>query len=84
MKQKYNALVTPMNKGTPATLDDAIIDGITIGPLSQASYRMRIVLRDFLAQKFAKSLLECDNAIEEAMLEDLWFAITGEKSFKPK
>lgn len=68
-------------KSTPATLEEAIANGIEDYCLSQdrsvsAAKVVKSHVRDFLAQKFAVPLLEV--SFGKRILEKLWERITGE------
>lgn len=67
------------NEGTPKTLDELIVNEMCIGTAATFRERMNNGLRDYLAQKFQAAMLKCHTPEQEALLEDLWFSITGER-----
>lgn len=72
-----------MNNGTPKTLQEAIRNGMSIGPLRELDQSIKNHVRDFMSQKFCIALAKSETIRnrEEAskMIEDLWFNLTGEK-----
>ncbi len=71
--------MTNDDKGTPKTLEEAIHNGLCVGPLSDVVDRTKQCIRDYLAQRFQAAMLKAHTPEQEALLEDLWLAITGER-----
>jgi hypothetical protein len=71
--------MTLKTNGTPKTLDELIVNEMCIGTAATFRERMNQGLCDFLAQKFGVAMLKCHTPEQEALLEDLWLAITGER-----
>ncbi len=62
---------------TPSTLDEAIADAISIGPLSEIHERTYHVIRDFMAQKFATAYMQVgNNEAELLILQNLFEKLT--------
>ncbi len=63
---------------TPRTLDEAILNAITIGPLSETAERTYHIMRDFISQKFGVAYLspECLDPKIEALLKSLFEGLT--------
>jgi hypothetical protein len=69
-----------MNGGTPKNLEEVVIaiacfrppDGIT------PQDHWRAIIRDYVAQKFGVAMLKCHTPEQEALICELWTAITGE------
>jgi hypothetical protein len=64
--------------GTPKSFEEAVFCGLQ-GPLCHIRDNMKAVLRDYLAQKFQVALMKCHTPEQQAIVEDLWLAITGER-----
>ena len=71
----------PKTRGTPKTLEDAVIASICFRPPegTQIDQYVRDVFRDFMAQKFGVALLKAHTIEQRAMLAELWQQLTGEK-----
>lgn len=67
-----------MNKGTPKTLDQAIVEAMCIGPASEGKDRIKDAVRDFMAQKFTKAIFDSMSDEERDNLKKLWSEITGD------
>lgn len=65
-----------MNNGTPKTLDEAILNAITIGPLSETPERLYHHVRDFMAQKFGIAYLGSKTVYTEELLKNLFEGLT--------
>lgn len=73
MNQKTN------EGGTPKSIDETILNAMCIGIASTFPERMKQGFRDYLAQKFCVALMKCHTPEQKAIVEDLWFAVTGER-----
>ncbi len=62
------------DKGTPRFLDEAILNAITIGPLSETQERLYHHVRDFMAQKFGIAFLGTKNNDADELLKSLFEA----------
>jgi hypothetical protein len=69
-------------KGTPKTLQEAIKNALQVGTVEDISERVSHHVRDFLAQKFGVSILKAHTPEQEALICELWAAITGEDCSK--
>lgn len=59
--------------GTPKDLDEAVLHAICIGPINQVRERSYVVLKDYMAQKFAVAYMKADGNPEALkILEDLY------------
>ena len=69
--------------GSPKSLEEAISQIACFRPPegTEPLVHWRHIMRDFLAQKFGVALMKAHTAEQEALLEDLWFALTGEKNW---
>lgn len=67
------------NRGTPQTIDELIVNEMCIGTAATFRERMKNGMRDYLAQKFGVAMMKAHTPEQQAMLEDLWLAITGER-----
>lgn len=70
--------MNPKTRGTPKTLDEAIHNGLCVGPLSEVVDRTKHCVRDYLAQRFGVAMLKAHTPEQEALVCELWAAITGE------
>ncbi len=64
---------------TPKTLDEAIINALCVGPLSEVRDRMYHHVKDFMAQKFGVAMLspEVTSSPEvEKLIQSLFEALT--------
>lgn len=70
--------------GTPKSLQEALDRIITMRPPDGYGIRdwAKIVVRDYLSQKFSATLMKCKNNREEKLVMELWEQITGEKHEK--
>lgn len=66
------------NGGTPKNLDQAIYGGLCVGPLCDVVDRTKAHVRDYLAQKFGVAMLKAHTPEQEALICELWTAVTGE------
>lgn len=72
-------MTTIKNRGTPKTLNEMIVNEITVGPMRSLEFRLNFATRDFLAQKFAVAFLRAHISPEaEKILQDLWREVTKE------
>ena len=65
--------------GTPDSIDELLTREMTCGPLDTFFIRMKSAFRDYLAQRFQAAMYKAHTPEQEALLEELWFSITGER-----
>ena len=78
--KKKNNKKPPIGKvrGTAKTLSGAIADGFEEDTSTSLRLAVHEHVRDYLSQKFTKSMLETDEKVNR-ILQALWAEVTGEK-----
>lgn len=69
------------NDGIPKSLEDVVSIIACFRPPQGADpmAHWRGTIRDYLAQKFQVAIIKCHTDEQRAIVEELWFAITGER-----
>lgn len=69
------------NDGTPKTLEDVVIHIACFRPPENTDpmKHWRGIIQDYLEQKFGVAMMKTHTAEQQAILEDLWLALTGER-----
>lgn len=68
-------------EGTPKNLEEVVAHIACFRPPqgTEPLVHWRGIIRDYLAQKFGVALMKAHTEEQQAIVEDLWFAITGER-----
>lgn len=69
------------NDGTPKDIEEVVIRILCFRPPHNVrpDEWVRGIIRDYMAQKFGVAMLKAHTPEQQAMIEDLWFAILGER-----
>lgn len=68
-----------MSKGTPNSLDQAIIETLMDEGSVELAPKIRLAVTDYIAQKFTCSILKAKTDDERESFKVLWEKITGNK-----
>lgn len=70
-----NPLDMAFREGTPKDLCEAIDQAICVGPFKDMDQRIRLAIRECLAQKFQTALLNAKSEGEQEIIMALWVEI---------